>query len=221
MKKIVILIFCLIAMTFLVSCEDGKEEETSGGFQFSENLLPSEVSIGSIESLGYTLMPSDGENLLYKYHNDSDGVSEMQFTYIKTNELGSESFITVNVKLFNAFLKGHDDIIDSLDAYGVDKSKTFIDEGDGIIKNETATGYVDTRVLRNTAIVENGVTTGEVYEAVNGIYVHTTNLYTVKIESSFLPASEADTVVDSAKTYIYKWTGDYNEKVQNYKAQSE
>jgi hypothetical protein len=234
MKKYFILMLCIFAMAFFVSCElnlggdegdDSQDnyfneqessEENKEAFDFNESYLPGEVSIREIENLGYTLMPSDGDNLLYKYYNPSDGINEMQFTYIKTNELGSESFITTNIKLLNSIDNEHEELIDKIYSNAAEKSEIIINEGTALNKKDSSLGYLDIRVLRLVAIVENGKTTDKNYEAVNGVYVYTSPDYLIKIESNFLPLADSDVVIDAAIDYSMDIAYSYQNKVSSY-----
>ena len=225
MKKMLICLMVIFLCLTLVACAENTEVEdkansTADGFDFSADLLPSEVSLTQIESLGYVLMASDGEQLVYKAHDQEEGVSEIIFTYIKPHPSSdnADSFITVNLKLLNPFLKGHDELQDMIYTNSLDAVDRMINNYDAISKQDQSSGNIDFEAHKSFAKVMDGVTTAESWEVDGIIYTDINNLYIVKIEAEFIPEGEITTLMQAAQTFCTHYTQNYQQKVDDYKA---
>ncbi|MBK5253279.1 MAG: hypothetical protein JJE03_02205 [Peptostreptococcaceae bacterium] len=235
MKKIITLMLCIIVSLIIFGCGFGDDEfsnedevrfpteydapqEEPNNFKFSEDYLPSEVNVKKVESLGYTLMPVDGEELLYKFHDNINGISEIYFVYRKPLELAdSYSSITIILKLFNPFLKNHDDLLNTYYEYGINAADRLKSQDDEVLTSEISSNSINVKTHKSVAKSENGVVLADTWELDDGVFLETYDLFYIKIEGSAIVDGEYDILIDSIYSYLDTYIEDYSKIVYDGK----
>jgi hypothetical protein len=210
----------------LVGCGDEKEypnEENQqeaneytkpDGFEFSEDYLPSEVHVKGAEALGYTLMPTDGDKLLYKFHDDAAGVSEIYFVYRKPiRDLEIFSSVTVSLKLLNPFSGNHEELRQKYYDDGLTEAERIKTQAESVLNTATNSNSIRVKVHQSVGIFVNNVMTGDTWEKDSGILVETYDLYVLSIKSDSITDDNMDALVDSIYTYLDTYIQDYGEIV--------
>jgi hypothetical protein len=193
MKKLILLLLCVLVGVVTVGCADPSPDTLV--LSFSDKILPSEVKLEALENLGYELKPVDGDNTLYKNHNQLEGTTEIQFVYRKPMETGGYSSISVMLQLLNPYLKVHDELIEQVYAENIIEMDAMIEESDAIVKQEVEDGLID-------LIVEDA-----------SLYVRTESRYIVIIESSEVPDDEREEITKATLDYVNAYTSDYTNRI--------